>query len=50
MKLSEKDVIEANIAQDQTGEWGLYIIPMNAEICITEKELKAALAEIEAAR
>ena len=49
-KLSGENVITCEIAEDQKGEWGLYIIPENAEICITEAELRAALAAIEAAR
>lgn len=44
--LSEPGVIQAQILQDQNGEWGLYIVPANSEICITEAELRAALKEM----
>lgn len=48
--VSDKAVLEANVYEDQTGEWGLYIIPHGEELCVTEEELRAALDEIEAQR
>jgi len=44
--LTEKDILRAEIFEGPDGEWGLYIVPGNSEICITEEELRRALTEI----
>lgn len=45
--ISDEGVISSQVAQDNTGEYGLYIVPDGSEICITEDELRAALEQIE---
>lgn len=43
-------VIEAKVAEDQSEEWGLYLIPKDEEICLTEDDLKEALSLIQISR
>ena len=51
IKLAEENVLMAEIAKDKDGTFGLYIVPDRAEeICISEKELRAAVAKIKAAK
>ena len=46
VELSERDILRAVILEDQAGQWGLYITPSNAEICLTEQDLSKVLDEI----
>lgn len=51
MEMEDKNIINATVNEDQDGIWNLFIVPdKNCETYITEAELLAALAEIEASR
>jgi hypothetical protein len=47
--MEDRNIISADVLEDQDGKWGLYIVPRtNCVTYITEEELTAALAEIAA--
>ena len=47
MNVLDKAVLRAEVTEDQDGIKGLYIVPRGDELCLTEAELRVALAEIE---
>jgi hypothetical protein len=49
MKIEDTDVVRAQVLYDGHN-WGLYLVPLGPEICITEAELREALAIIDEAK
>lgn len=47
IEIEDTDVVRAQVLHDGYDNWGLYLVPLGPEICITEAELRAALAIID---